>query len=101
MLTPAPTHTVWLASVRPCVTTGVITNMSSYRYADIRGVDMALKKSDLHQLDLPSSSKQPCTSFGLHPDLPFLASMYNSGDLALVARIDKRPLPSAPPKNVA
>lgn len=55
------------------------------RYASIRGEDMALKKSDLLELKMPSNAKQPCTSFGLHPDLPFLQKMYDAGDLALLS----------------
>ena len=54
-------------------------------YASVRGEDMALKKSELHELKMPAGSNQPCTSFGLHPNLPFLKSQYDAGDCAFIA----------------
>ena len=54
-------------------------------YAGIRGEAEAHKKTDLWELKMPASAKQPCTSFGLHPGLPFLKQMYDAGDLALIA----------------
>jgi uncharacterized protein (DUF1501 family) len=55
------------------------------QYADIRG-ELALQKSDLLQIDA-STSAQPCSTFGLHPNLGAIQQLYNDGDLAFLANI--------------
>ncbi len=53
------------------------------QYAEIRG-ELALLKSDLLQIDA-STSAQPCSTFGLHPNLGVIQQLYNDGDLAFLA----------------
>jgi len=51
------------------------------QYADIRG-SIALPKSSLNQI---STTGQICSTFGLHPNFPFLRDLYDSGDALFVA----------------
>jgi len=52
-------------------------------YANIRGV-VAIPQNDLLTIDA-TSSNQVCNTFGVHPDLPFVQSLYNSNDAIFFA----------------
>jgi uncharacterized protein (DUF1501 family) len=54
-------------------------------YATIRE-GLSLSKSSLLQIDT-SSSDQPCSKFGLHPNLGYLKTLYEEGDLSFVANM--------------
>jgi uncharacterized protein (DUF1501 family) len=54
-------------------------------YAQIRG-GLSLSKTALLQIDA-SSSAQPCSKFGLHPNLSYLKSLYDEGDLSFIANM--------------
>ena len=54
-------------------------------YTKVRG-DIALAKNTLHTIDT-SSSAQVCDTFGLHQNLPFIKSLYDSQDLAFFANL--------------
>ena len=54
-------------------------------YENIRK-DLSLSKSSLLQIDA-SSSDQPCSKFGLHPNLGFVKSLYDAGDLSFIANM--------------
>ena len=59
-------------------------------YETTRGVDgterRALLKSDLLPIDVTSSA-QPCTTFGLHPELGTLKQLFDDGDAAVLANV--------------
>ena len=52
-------------------------------YTKVRG-DIALAKGTLHTI---TTAGQICTTFGLHPNLPFIKSLYESNDLAFIANM--------------
>jgi uncharacterized protein (DUF1501 family) len=54
-------------------------------YAAVRTV-AKLTKNQILQVSVPAGT-QPCTKFGVHPDLSVLRTMYNDGDLAFIANI--------------
>ena len=54
-------------------------------YASVRG-EIAIPKIDLLPIDA-SSSSQVCSTFGIHPNLPHLKSLYDDGDLLWVANM--------------
>ena len=54
-------------------------------YAAMRG-GVALAQSDLLPISVPSGS-QPCTTFGVHPALPLVKTLYDDGDAAFLANI--------------
>ena len=55
------------------------------QYQDVR-TDIALAKSTMLEIDATSQS-QPCNKFGLHPELTFVQSLYNDGDVSFIANI--------------
>ena len=55
------------------------------QYATVRA-HHAISKSQLLQIDVPSGT-QPCTKFGLHPELSTLKAAYDAGDAAFIANI--------------
>ena len=64
-------------------------------YASIRNGDgdgdgnevhMALRQDQLLQIDA-DPAKQPCSKFGLHPNLQHLQSLYHDGDAAILANV--------------
>lgn len=63
--------------------------MSYDHYRDVRG-EIALPKDDLIQIDA-SGSSQVCSTFGMHPNLAYLKSLYEDGDLAWVANMGVLP----------
>ncbi len=54
-------------------------------YKDLR-VDLAVPKDDLLTIDA-SGSEQVCSTFGIHPDLPILKTMYDEGDLLWMSNL--------------
>jgi uncharacterized protein (DUF1501 family) len=52
-------------------------------YQSVRGTTLNIPKSSLLQIDAPSQH----SAFGLHPSLPELHSLYQSGKLAVVANV--------------
>lgn len=59
------------------------------QYANIR-TNVAIAKTDLLPINatqLSPHSSQVCERFGLHPSLPNLQSMYNAGDMLLIANM--------------
>jgi uncharacterized protein (DUF1501 family) len=61
-------------------------------YTNVRG-NIALAKGSLRKIDA-SNSEQVCDTFGLHPDLPFIKSLYESNDLAFLANVGVLPQPT-------
>jgi cullin-associated NEDD8-dissociated protein 1 len=55
------------------------------QYTTIR-TNTALAKGRLLPIQAPAGT-QPCTTFGLHPELGFLQSLYDDGDAAWVANV--------------
>ena len=55
-------------------------------YASVRG-EVKLAKSSLLQIVMPSGHSQPCTNFGIHPQLGIYKSLYDQGDAAFFANI--------------
>ena len=47
----------------------------------------AIPHSDLLPIDAAASPQQPCSTFGLHPSMPFLKSMYDSGEASFFANV--------------
>ena len=46
---------------------------------------LALDKNEILQID--SNSQQPCSKFGLHPQLPTLHKLYDEGSALFMANI--------------
>lgn len=62
------------------------TFAASYNhYASVRG-EVAVPKSELLQIDA-SSSSQVCSTFGVHPNLPHLKTLYDDEDLLWMANV--------------
>ena len=60
--------------------------LASYNhYASVRGA-IAVPKADLLQIDA-SSSSQVCSTFGVHPNLPHLKTLYDDEDLLWMANV--------------
>lgn len=58
-------------------------------YKDVRGI-LALDDGLLLQIDAPSTTllnSQPCSKFGIHPNLPKLRSLYNNREAMFFANI--------------
>ena len=55
------------------------------QYKTVRG-DLHLARTQLLNISVPTGT-QPCEVFGVHPKLPFLRSLYQSGDAAFVANV--------------
>lgn len=55
-------------------------------YADYRQTrtGLALGQDDLLQIDVPAGT-QPCSRFGVHPEMTAVRDMYNAGELAFIA----------------
>ena len=62
-----------------------VYEVSYDHYASVRGT-IAVPKADLLAIDA-SSSSQFCSRFGMHPNLSFLKSLYDDGDLLWVANV--------------
>jgi uncharacterized protein (DUF1501 family) len=58
-------------------------------YTSVRG-NVALEKGSLRTIDA-SNSGQVCDTFGLHPSLPFIQSLYESTDLTFLANVGVLP----------
>ena len=56
-------------------------------YATVRGPVVALPKAKLLPIEVPKESNQPCDTFGVHPSLPFLQTLYNDGDATFLANV--------------
>ena len=56
------------------------------QYLETRGV-VALDPASLLQIDVPASNKQPCTKFGVHPELPTLQQTFADGEALWVANV--------------
>lgn len=54
-------------------------------YATVR-TDAKLSQSSLLQINVPAGT-QPCTQFGIHPQLPLFKALYDAGDAAFFANI--------------
>ena len=54
-------------------------------YADVRG-PVTMPKESLLQISVPAGT-QPCDTFGLHPKIPRIKSMYDDGEALFVANI--------------
>ena len=54
-------------------------------YATVRSI-LALNKDDLLPIEVQNST-QPCSTFGLHPKLPFLQQLWQQGDAAAIANV--------------
>ncbi len=55
-------------------------------YAAVRGPAIAIAKDDLLPFNV-SAGSQPCATFGLHPELPFVHSLYQQGEAVFVANV--------------
>jgi len=55
-------------------------------YTTVRGADIALSQASLLPISVPAGT-QPCTTFGIHPSLPVMQTLYNDGDGAFVANM--------------
>lgn len=65
---------------------GCSGGQTSYEhYNNTRGA-ISIPKNELHQIDATSSS-QVCSTFGIHPKLPHLKSLYDEGDLLWIANM--------------
>ena len=58
---------------------------SYHHYQSVRGT-LSYPQGDLHQIDA-SGSNQVCSTFGIHPQLPHLQTLYNSGDLIFFSNV--------------
>lgn len=56
------------------------------QYVETRG-QVALDLDAILQIDVPESNGQPCTKFGLHPDLPSLQQAFADGEALFVANV--------------
>ena len=56
------------------------------QYASIRGSN-TISKTSLHQIDVSWMDGQPCTKFGVHPQMTTVKNAYNDGDAAFVANL--------------
>ena len=63
-------------------------------YAQVRGgvggTGLAIPRSDLHQITSSlqnTSAGAGYSDFGIHPDLPYLKTLYDQGDLAFVSNV--------------
>jgi hypothetical protein len=54
-------------------------------YSDVRG-GISIPQDELHQINA-SGSSQVCSTFGIHPKLPYLKSLYDDGDLLWMANM--------------
>ena len=54
-------------------------------YQTVRA-EVAMPKNQLLQIDVPAGT-QPCTKFGLHPDLDYLEELYEDGDGSFISNI--------------
>ena len=54
-------------------------------YRAVRG-SLKLEKDELLEISVPTGT-QPCETFGLHPELPFVRDLYEAGSAAFVANI--------------
>ena len=54
-------------------------------YLSMRRI-VGIQKNKLLQIDVPEGT-QPCTKFGLHPNLLIAQELYHDGDLALIANV--------------
>ena len=59
--------------------------VSYEHYNNTRGA-ISVPQSDLHQIDA-SSSSQVCDTFGIHPNLPHIKSLYDDEDLLWVGNM--------------
>ena len=59
---------------------------STRPHGQVRGPAIALTKDKLLPFNV-SVGSQPCRTFGLHPELPVLHSLYHSGEAAFVANV--------------
>ena len=55
-------------------------------YEAVRGPAIALPKEKLLPFNV-SAGSQPCSTFGLHPELPALHDLYLSGEASFVANV--------------
>ena len=55
-------------------------------YGAVRGPAIALAKETLLPFNV-SAGSQPCSTFGLHPELPVLHDLYHSGEACFVANV--------------
>lgn len=55
------------------------------QYKSVRG-EIGLRSGNLHNIDA-SSSGQVCTTFGLHPSLSFLKSLFDQQDLLFLSNV--------------
>ena len=56
----------------------------------VGGTGLAIPRSDLHQITSSlqnTSAGAGYSDFGIHPDLPFLKTLYDQGDLAFVSNV--------------
>ena len=56
----------------------------------VGGTGLAIPRSDLHQITSSlqnSSAGAGYSDFGIHPDLPYLKTLYDQGDLAFVSNV--------------
>jgi uncharacterized protein (DUF1501 family)/uncharacterized protein (DUF1800 family) len=57
-------------------------------YTTIRGGSLAIDKNSLLPIQvLSDSDSQPCSTFGLHPNLPFLQKAYNDKDAIVINNV--------------
>lgn len=68
-------------------------------YAAVRG-DVAISQTDLLQIT-DTGGRQACTTFGVHPKLGVVQSLFNDGDAAFFANVVREPSNSSPTPRVA
>lgn len=60
--------------------------IASYEHYNITRGAISVPQDELHQIDA-SSSSQVCDTFGIHPNLPHLKTLYDENDLLWVANM--------------
>ena len=66
---------------------GCKMEMTCTRNTKLLECSMALSKASLLQIDATTGPEQPCSKFGLHPELTNIQRMYKSGQAAWIANM--------------